>query len=177
MLGFPGIQTRHVDPEGYGMPNTMLDAVYENGDYFSVDVTFRSPTTVQDGITYSPIIITELSGQTNIDGITVVKKSDDTITISGSPSNVFTDAFYEFKMKDGSIKKLPANTEEAYLSITRWSPPSTKILEDVPYSISLKYKVQGDTAVNEETVTLLQDIYWNYTLSMRSFKTFLSKGL
>jgi hypothetical protein len=177
--GFPGIVTRYNDPEGgSGVPANVLEPVYENGEAFSVDIQLRSPVTTTEGVTYNVVTITELvSSIINIDGIRVTQKSSDTLNITGSPSNVFVDAYYEFIMKDRSIKRLPANTTEDFLSIVRWSPPSTKLLEDVPYKIKLKYKVLPDTTINEETLTILQDVYWDRATSTASFRKFVARGL
>lgn len=176
--GFPGLATRYTDPEGgSGVPANVLQPVYESGDFFSVDVQLRSPVTSTETVTYLAVEITELTPSVNVEGIKVSLISTDTLRISGSPSSVFVDAYYEFIMKDKSIKKLPANTTEDFLSIIRWSPPSIKLLEDVPYNIKLKYKVVGDTVVNEETLTVLQDIYWSYSTSISNFRSFVSRGV
>lgn len=176
MSGFPQIGSRYNDPEGAGAPSNVIDGVYENGDLFSVDVTFRDPVVTGDAIEYRPVVLTEVSTDLNIEGVKIVKKSNDTVTISGSPTSVFVDSYYQFIMKDNSIKILPPNTKEPYLSIVKWSPPSTKYIYDVPYLIKVKYTSEATPTVTQETVTILQDIYWNYTASVNGFKALVKSG-
>lgn len=175
MSGFPTIASRYTDPEGGGAPANVIDGVYENGDPFSVDILLQEPDPSTDPPTLLPITITEFSADINIAGIKIVKKSDDTINISGSPSSIFIDSFYQFIMPDKSLKILPADTKETYLSIVKWSPPSVKYIYDVPYQIKLKY-VSTLTGVTIETLTILQDIYWTYPPAVAGFKALLARG-
>lgn len=176
--GFPGISTRYTDPEGgTGFPPNTIDPVYEDGDFFSVDFLLRSPVNSGEFVTYKAVTIVSIIPNINIDGIRVSKKSSNIITLSGSPSNVFTDSYYEFIMKDRTIKKLPSNTTEDFLSVIRWSPPSTKFLYDVPYDMRIRYTVEGDTGVYEDPITIRQDVYWNMYTSLSNFRKFVSKGL
>ena len=175
--GFPGIASRYTDPEGAGPPQNVIDGVYEGGDLFSVDIGFTVPIPGPgEEITYEPVTITKLvSAQSDIAGVTFTKV-ENTIRISGSATGVFVDAYYQFIMKDKSLKILPANTQEPYLSIVKWSPPSVKYIYDVPYTIKIKYTSPTTLSETEETITILQDIYWTYPPAVAAFKALLAKG-
>jgi hypothetical protein len=175
MSGFPPIASRYVDPEGAGAPANVIDGVYENGDPFSIDITLQELDPLTDPPTPIAIVLTEVSSKINVAGITIVKKSNDTINISGSPSSIFIDSYYQFIMPDKSLKILPVDTKETYLSIVKWSPPSVKQIYDVPYEITLKY-VSTLTGNVTETLTILQDIYWSYPPAVAGFKALLAKG-
>jgi hypothetical protein len=177
MSGFPLIASRYSDPEGAGPPANVIDGVYEGGDLFSVDIGFAVPIPAGEGsVTYEPVTITKIiSMQSDVTGVTFTKVGD-TIRISGSATGVFVDAYYQFIMKDKSLKILPANTQEPYLSIVKWSPPSVKYIYDVPYTIKIKYTSATTPGETEETVTILQDIYWTYPPAVAAFKALLAKG-
>jgi len=183
LSGFPQIASRYNDPEGAGAPPNVIGGVYENGDAFSVDIGFTVPILGGgggdgggDSVIYEPATITKLvSAQSDIKGVMFTKVGD-TIRISGSATGVFVDSYYQFIMKDKSIKILPPNTEEPHLAIVKWSPPSTKYIYDVPYNIKIKYTSANTLTETEETVTILQDIYWNYTASVNGFKTLVKTG-
>jgi hypothetical protein len=180
--GFPtvAIQSKYSDPEGAGPPQNVIDGVYEGGDVFSIDIGFLAPVPPIGGgegePTYEPATITKLvSVESDIAGITFTKVGD-IIRISGSATGVFTDSYYQFIMKDKSLKILPVDTEEPYLSIVKWSPPSIKQKLDVPYNIKIKYTSTSILTETEETVTILQDIYWSYPPAVAGFKALLAKG-
>jgi hypothetical protein len=79
-------------------------------------------------------------------------------------------------MKDKSLKILPADTSESVLSIVRWSPPSTKVLYDVPYVINFKYTSLNEGEISS-TITILQDIYWAYGPALAGFRNAIAKGV
>jgi hypothetical protein len=172
----PAIPSRYNDPEGTGAPVNTLEGVYENGSTFSVDIAIQEEVIVESSIAYIDVPVTSVTASNLPSGITVSKFTDK-IRISGSPFSVFTDSFYQFVMKDRSLKILPVDTTEPVLAIVRWSPPSTKIAYDVPYTINLKYMSSGVSSVEvSETITILQDIYWNYGVAVTGFRNALAKG-
>ena len=177
MSGFPGIASRYTDPDGDGPPQNVIDGIYENGDVFSIDIGFAIPIPAGEGsVTYEPVTITKLiSTEADIKGVTFTKVGN-IIRISGSATGVFIDSYYQFIMKDKSLKILPVNTQEPYLSIVKWSPPSVKYIYDVPYRIKIKYTSETTPAETEETITILQDIYWVYPPAVAGFKALLAKG-
>lgn len=172
--GFPGISEDSTE--------NRIKAVYEYGNTFSVDVTFWEESFDQLGVATSiPIFIDNFTFTPYDTNLKCVKKSNDTLTISGSIGETFKDAYYNFVMSDKSVKTLPMNTKENYLALVKWSPPSTKFKE-VTHSIALNYRYtlsagqsQGQMSVIT-TKTFSQGIYWSYSIGIGQFQTALSKG-
>ena len=170
----PAIPSRYNDIEGAGMPANALEGAYEDGGQFSIDIGIQLGIGIGEEIIYSDVPVTSIVNSNAPSGISI-SKNGDKIRISGSPTQVFTDSFYQFVMKDNTLKVLPSNTTEPILAVVRWSPPSTKILYDVPYVISFKY-MNNLNQQEQETITILQDVYWNYIPALQGFAATLAKG-
>ena len=168
----PAIPSRYNDTEGVTAPVNVLEGVYENAGAFSVDITIQEEDLSGEVPVYVNVPVTQVISSNPPFGITISKQGSN-IRISGSPSKIFTDSFYQFAMKDRSIKILPANTTEPTFGLIRWSPPSTKIAYDVPYVINFKYSSNGIEIL--ETITILQDIYWDYGVAITEFSNVLAK--
>jgi len=168
----PAIPSRYNDTEGVTAPVNVLEGVYENAGAFSVDITIQEEDLSGEVPVYVNVPVTQVISSNPPFGITISKQGSN-IRISGSPSKIFTDSFYQFAMKDRSIKILPANTTEPTFGLIRWSPPSTKIAYDVPYVINFKYSSNGIEI--PETITILQDIYWDYGVAITEFSNVLAK--
>ena len=171
--GFPGIVELTNDPEGGSTaPPSRLKAVYENGDVFSVDLNFKDYTYMGelDPPIITSVVIDIVSFLPQVKGITCVKISSDTVRISGSAQSAFTDSFYQFIMRDKTLKILPADTTEDYLAIVRWSPPSIKSVDTIS---TLKLRVDNSI---EETISISQLVQWYYPLAVQGFKNALAKG-
>jgi len=171
--GFPGIIESTNDPEGgSAAPPSRIKAVYEYGNTFSVDLKFDDY--VDMGESAPPIItsvtINIISFVPQAKGITCVKILADTVRISGSAQSAFTDSFYQFIMRDKTLKILPADTTEDYLAIVRWSPPSTKMIDT---NSALKLKIDNLT---EETINISQEVHWYYPTALQGFRNLISKG-
>jgi hypothetical protein len=175
-VGFPvpAIPSRYNDIEGTGLPANALEGAYEDGGQFSIDIGIQLGIGIGEEITYSDVPVTSIVNTNAPSGISI-SKNGDKIRISGSPTQVFTDSFYQFVMKDNTLKVLPSNTTEPILAVVRWSPPSTKILYDVPYVITFKY-MNNLNQQEQETITILQDVYWNYIPALQGFAVALAKG-
>ena len=166
-VGFPGIVELTNDPEGGdAAPVSRIKAIYEYGDPFSVDFKFEDRVILEgspDVIT--PAIIEIVSTNLPVSGISVVKIA-----------SVFTDSYYEFIMKDKSIKILPPNTTEEFLSIITWSPPLTKFI-DTTYVLNLNVALSTTPTIQTlEVLNLSQGVYWYYPTAVQAFRTLLSKG-
>jgi hypothetical protein len=170
----PAIPSRYNDVEGAGAPVNVLEGVYEDGGQFSIDIGIQFGIAAGEEITYSDVPVTSIVNNNAPSGISI-RKNGDKIRISGSPTRVFTDSFYQFLMKDKTLKVLPNDTTEPILAVVRWSPPSTKILYDVPYVITFKY-MNNLNQEEQETITILQDVYWNYIPALQGFAAALAKG-
>jgi hypothetical protein len=171
--GFPGIIEYTNDPDGGVVaPPSRIKAVYEYGDVFSVDLKFDdyedmgefAPPTIRS------VVIDIISFVPQASGITCVKISADTVRISGSAQSAFTDSFYQFIMRDKTLKILPVDTTEDYLAIVRWSPPSIKSIDTIS---NLTLKVDNLT---EETIPISQLVQWYYPKAVQGFRNALAKG-
>lgn len=168
----PAIPSRYNDIEGATTPVNVLEGVYENASAFSVDITIQEEDLSGELPVYIDVPVTQVISSNPPFGITISKQGSN-IRISGSPSKIFTDSFYQFVMQDKSVKILPADNTESTLKLIRWSPPSTKIAYDVPYVINFKYSSNGIEI--PETITILQDIYWDYGVAITEFRNVLAK--
>lgn len=176
--GFPGI-----DEQPY-TSSTRIKAVYEYGAAFSLDVKFKEQSVDELGlIVDTPIVIDSFTFTPSTSTVSCIKKNDDTITISGSIGETFTDAYYNFLMQDNVVKTLPMNTTEKFKALVKWSPPATK-RDDVHHVLSLTYKytptsVTVPVATQQTVTTQLtfdQGVYWNYSIAISQFRALVAKG-
>lgn len=173
--GFPGIN------ENAGAVDSRIKAAYEYGAAFSIDVNFWDETVDELGLAViTPIIINAFTFTASDSNITCVKKSNDTLTISGKFGETFTDAYYNFLMKDKTVKTLPMNTKEEFLALVKWSPPGVKHLE-VQHTLSMNYRLvtppigQGVSNINAQK-TFQQGVYWSYPIAVGQFQALVAKG-
>jgi hypothetical protein len=109
------------------------------------------------------------------DGFTGAQQGND-IIVSGTPFNVF-DSVYRFIMPDGSIKALPADTTEDFVSIVEWSPPTIKVRElSHKFSIIANYVEDGVSRTRVMTLVMPQTIRWNFTTAVNSFQQLVANG-
>lgn len=108
-------------------PLTRFPPVREYIDTFQFSATFIESDAV-------PLTISSVDISPIIDGITT-GFSGNTINISGTASNVFTNKYYQFKMADESIKILPPNTTENFYGIIKYQPDFTRYVE-ITYTIT-----------------------------------------
>jgi hypothetical protein len=77
------------------------------------------------GISYTP----------SLTGITT-SFSNNSINISGNIQNVFTNKQFQFRMNDGSIQQLSANTSESFYGVIKYQADNRRYVE-VTYTIIL----------------------------------------
>lgn len=176
--GFPGLN------ENAGNADSWIKAVYEYGAAFSVDVNFYDESVDELGATViTPINIQSFTFTPYDKNLKCAKKANDTVTISGSIGETFTDAYYNFLMPDKTVKTLPMNTNETFLALVKWSPPRTKHIE-VQHVLSMTYKLDSTMTTNPALVqtpitaqkNFQQGIYWNYSIAVAQFQNLVSKG-
>lgn len=176
-VGFPGITETTNDPEGgSAAPPNRIKAVYEYGGSFSVELKFIEYSVDPILLTAieSPVVISQFAFTPYDSGIKCEKLSDDTLKISGDLGMIFTDSVYNFIMPNRTIKALPANTTEKFLTITSWTPPSQKI-RDIAHQLSVTYTSTGVTTTTE-SITINQEIHWRYSTAVAGFRALLAKG-
>jgi hypothetical protein len=105
------------------------------------------------------------------------KKSGNTIEVTGSATLVFTDAVYQFLMPDLTVRQLPLDTTEDFISIVRWQPPNTKIRTIThQFTISTSYVENGVNRNAILTLVIPQTIQWNFNSGVQSFRQILSRS-
>jgi hypothetical protein len=175
--GFPGINETTNDPEGgTAAPPSRIKAVYEYGGAFSVELKFieYSVDPILNTITESPVVISAFTFTPYDSGVKCEKISDDTLKISGDLGMIFTDSVYNFVMPDRTVKALPPNTTQQFLTITSWTPPSQKI-RDITHQLSVTYTSVGVLSTTE-SITISQEIHWRYSTAVAGFRALLAKG-
>lgn len=193
-----------VNPVGFpaGLPSdissdpelqTTLKSVFEYGDDFSVDLQYAyipaegessesGESTTEDPVT--DIELSELTFSGNPNGVKAELINPKLIRISGKAIDVFLDAFYQFLMPDNTLKVLPANTQEKFLALVRYEPPSITVKS---FNYSLNYKltyIVGQTsssstepsAINTSN-TIKQDVYWSFSIAVTELQRLVSKGV
>lgn len=154
--------------------DTGLLPIYENSTQYSGAFKYTSidPTTLIE--TELEIQLVSYNGPS---GFSAVQTSNKIVTISGMTQQVFLDAYYQFLMKDGTIKNLPANTIEDFAALIKWSPPVTKSTT-VTHSLTLLIKADPilGTPQTQQTFSLQQTVYWKYQQALANFQNLLSKG-
>ena len=146
-----------------------IKAVYEGGGAFSVDITFSATSP-------SVATVSLISFQSTLEGTTVTQISPNTLRLSGNALNVFTDAYYQFIMPDKTLKILKADTTEKYLSLIKWEPPSTKIL-NATHSITYSVTSTDISELGGITTSVFdQDVFWQWRYALQQFGDLLSKG-
>lgn len=176
-MGFPGIVETTNDPEGGSVaPPNRIKAVYEYGGVFSVELKFIEYSVDPMLLTSieSPVVISAFTFTPYDSGVKCEKLSDDTLKISGDLGIIFTDSVYNFIMPDRTIKTLPANTSEQFLTITSWTPPNEKV-RDIAHQLSVTY-TSSDVPATTESITISQEIHWKYSTAVAGFRALVAKG-
>lgn len=130
-----------------------LDIKFEYEDEFEVPVAIESANLLSD--------VSEF-------GIDVTKIAIDTFKVKGSFSNVITGAYYEFVMRDGTVKKLPSDTIEDYRAIIRYKmPPQTYVTKQIQWDLSFA----GGITISP---SLTQYVYWVFSSARDNLKTLVA---
>lgn len=189
--GIPGDAYSGIAEDGGVAPSYLIRSAYQ-GSTVSVDLKFtvQYPDSMDPlGLLMIDVPVTEVTCLTDASsvGITIVRKPEtptdslsETFTLAGTYVNVFPNEYYKFKMEDLQELVLPALNSEDYLALFDYNPPPTKHIVK-SYSFLVKWDASIDgmglpLAAGEETVTLTQNIYWNYYTSMATFNQVLATG-
>jgi hypothetical protein len=92
------------------------------------------------------------------------------VRIIGNLENLFPGEIFQFLMKNRTIKILPVDSEENWLSIVRWGiPPIRKIILTYNFSII-------DEENQQTNITFQQNAYWRFDQSLIDFQQVLAKS-
>ena len=175
-VGFPVPPINTPDPGPLGEPGVspIPDDVYE-GASFSFDLVYQCYTLIGEDTTLFSTSIELLNYLPSVPGFQCTQINSTTLRIEGAASNVFTDAYYTFLMKDGTIRNLRADTAEEYEALVEWSIPSTKIAPIV-HTVEAKVTNLQDSSFGNETKSFTHDVYWKLEPALAQFRTLLAKG-
>lgn len=134
---------------------------------FDVQFEYREGTE-ESGYTYYPIkevySIKDLTGN----NINIQSVSTDTVTVSGSISNLFSGEYYRFLMSDLKTElNLPPINNEDWIAILKWSFP-TSVKGQLDYEFEAKIEMNTTTTITS-TASITQEVFWNFNFSYNQF--------
>jgi len=183
--GFTGVSPDPIanitDPEGGGLPEPgklYLPTIYAGTDY-SVDIQFSVEYYGEEGAVEGTTVASNVITTFNFTeyGMTAVKLNASTYRISGSFSNAFPDEYYEFKMKNGSLQVLPANTTEDFLALVEYNMPQpVTIRQEFLFNVSAPATFNGSPNINWP-FTMFQWVVWRYQTAVTNVKSLVSRGI
>ena len=178
---------RLVAVEGQPDPTTnYLKTVYE-GSPFSVDIDFQGEYVdeITLALTYQNAVSVTVNTDVSVMGLTVTPLTTHSIRISGSQINAFPGTYYQFLMPDYTLKVLPPDTTEPYLTLVKYHmPPVTTILKDIQMTVVIPpAPVTGGTGGTGGTgsnttvqVTMQQYVHWVYASAQAAVKAAVARG-
>lgn len=174
-------------------PVTYLKSAYEGVDSFVIDIVFEGkyevvtegaidpgtglpgPSTIS--YVYQNAVNVTSSYDWASKGIVFSKPNAYTVRLTGPAETVFVDQFYEFKMADYSVQRLPANTTESFFSLTHYSMPSpTYTMLAYPFTVTIPSTYGSGSTVNESH-TMNHWFYWSYSVAVANVAACVSRGL
>lgn len=119
----------------------------------------------------------ELLSYSGSNGFICTQTTNKTVSVSGIPKQVFTDAYYQFLMNDNTVKTLPQDTQEDFKALVRWSPPKSKEIT-ITHNFLVKINYLEDTLPKTaiQVLTVPQTIRWRLDLAVVAFRNALAKG-
>lgn len=159
--------------------SNFIPTVYE-GATFSVDLTFEGvyPSgTDPEAVTYANATAVSLTTNLALNGLIATKLNNYTYRIAGPWANAFTNSYYEFKMRDYSVKVLPPTTTEDWIALVRYQMPSpTSIQKDIVFSVTIPADPILGGAATTESVTMNQWVFWNFASARASVINLVGTG-
>lgn len=153
----PLVDIETLDPTAtnYYMPTTYNGST--TSGTFSVQVKFGEEGAEQ---VLDPTYISS-SSQTEL-GLSVTT-SPSTFTIQGKAKDEFAGSYYEFAMKDKSLKILPPDTSEDFYALVRYKMPTPTFLE-TQHTLTIGIPQDPITAApaTTATLTIYQWCLWYY---------------
>ena len=176
-----GDQLAAVSEDGSTAYANYLPSAYEGAAY-SVDIQFFGAyTDPAAGAGATPTLLPATNVTTTFTGadygMTITKLNSSTYRVSGPVSNAFPSAFYQFTMLDGSVKVLPPNTTEPYLSLSQYKMPTESWIElQYPFSVTIPADPVLGTAAATETANVSQFIYWRFASAVANVQAIVARG-
>jgi len=159
--------------------SNFIPTVYEAAS-FSIDLQFEgvyASTAVPPVITYQNATAVTLTTNVEINGLVVSKPNVYTYRISGAWTDAFINSYYQFIMQDYSLKVLPPNTTEDWISLIRYQMPSpTSIQKDIVFSVTIPPDPLVGGAATTENVTMSQWVFWNFASARASVINLVGLG-
>ena len=174
-------------------PATYVPSAYEGIDNFVIDIMFEGKYEVITEGAIDPG--TGLPGPSTISyvyqnavnvtsaydwaarGIEYSKPNAYTVRLTGPAETVFDSQFYEFKMADKTIQRLPANTTLPFMSLIEYRMPSpTFTMLAYPFSVTIP-ATYGSPSTTVESHTMNQWFHWNYSVASSNIASIRSRGL
>lgn len=175
------------------------EADFADGAYIPIENQLPPPTfngkyessqfdAVINVVSILPSIEGEIPGTVTLNNIELInysvdckgfsaKKSGNTIEVTGRATSVFTDAVYQFLMPDLTVRQLPPDTTEDFISIVRWQPPNTKIRTiSHQFTISAGYTENSINRSSIITLVIPQTIQWNFNSGVQGFRQILARS-
>jgi hypothetical protein len=170
-IGFPSPPLNPFEPPEIAQP--VIDDVYE-GVYFSFDLVYQLFNDLGGDPPQIENISTEVEllsySSSSVSGLSAQKINQNTIRVSGTIVNAFTDGFFKFLMPDNTLQVLPPDTDQEFVALVQWSPPTTKII-DFMHTIECKVTNLVDNTFQTDSRTFNQTVYWKYDTSLAQFQS------
>jgi hypothetical protein len=183
--GFTGVSPDPIanitDPEGGALPEpgTLYIPTIYDGTTYSVDIQFSVRYFDPLGTLLGTLIASNVTSTFDFTqyGMTAVKLNPSTYRISGAFSNAFPDEYYRFKMKNGTLQVLPANTTEDFLALVEYNMPQPVTIRiEIPFSITAPETFTSGVNITWP-FTMFQWVVWRYQTAVTNVKTLVSQGI
>lgn len=139
-------------------------SVTEGGD-FEIDIKFEYVDEFEVPV---PIVSANVITDTSVYGLNITKTGEDTFKLKGSYSNVITDAYYLFVMRDGSVKQLPPDTTEDFKAIIQYKMPAqTFTTKEIEWALEFSGNVT-------ENPIMTQYVYWVFSSAANNLKSLVA---
>lgn len=153
--------------------NLVLPSVYE-GSPFSLTLTFTKFIGSDENGDPADFVIKNVNCLTSLSnfGASITKTTNTSFSLSGSYFGVIEGAIYNFVMRDGTVRQLPANTTEDYRAIIKFRLPSILVdVLEVNFSVTVD---DGEGGEFIENVTMEQYVHYSYTTSVSQFRNLVA---
>ena len=168
-----------ITEDGSTAYSNFIPTVYE-GATFSIDLQFQgayASAAEPPVMTYENATAVSLTTNLSANGLTATKPNAYTYRITGSWANAFTNSYYQFKMRDYSVKVLPPTTEEDWIALIRYQMPSpTSIQKDIVFSVTIPPDPLLGGHPTTENVTISQWVFWNFASARAAVINLVAQG-
>jgi len=165
-------------PLGFSDPEPLLKDIYENNP-ISFDLRYQlvTPGAMEgDPETNVSTKVDLVSYTANVSGLSAIKVSDQVIRVSGTPTDIFTDGYYNVLLRDKkTLKKLQSDSGEDFLTIVQWAIPTTRT-KQFTQNVTVTVTNLDDSSFENNSNLLLQTAYWRSDLATATFRNLLSQS-